>query len=67
MPALEFQFREGGIYLPQLRLWLDPSAAQSQAAGGSLALGTGMGSIANRVSYFGKFHGPITTQTPRGS
>jgi DNA ligase-1 len=22
--ALEFQFREGGIYLPQLRLWLDP-------------------------------------------
>ena len=21
---LEFQFREGGIYLPQLRLWLDP-------------------------------------------
>ncbi len=24
MPALEFQFREGGIYLPHLRLWLDP-------------------------------------------
>jgi DNA ligase-1 len=22
--ALEFQFREGGIYFPQLRLWLDP-------------------------------------------
>lgn len=24
MPALDFQFREGGIYFPQLRLWLDP-------------------------------------------
>src|SRR5215212_2324073 len=24
VPALEFQFREGGIYLPDLRLWLDP-------------------------------------------
>lgn len=24
MPALEFQFREGGIYFPHLRLWLDP-------------------------------------------
>ena len=24
MSALEFQFREGGIYLPHLRLWLDP-------------------------------------------
>jgi DNA ligase-1 len=24
VPALEFQFREGGIYFPHLRLWLDP-------------------------------------------
>lgn len=24
MAALEFEFREGGIYLPRLRLWLDP-------------------------------------------
>ena len=24
MPALEFEFHEGGIYLPFLRLWLDP-------------------------------------------
>jgi DNA ligase 1 len=24
VPALEFQFREGGIYFPYLRLWLDP-------------------------------------------
>jgi DNA ligase 1 len=24
VPALEFQFREGGIYFPNLRLWLDP-------------------------------------------
>ncbi|HEY0549728.1 MAG TPA: ATP-dependent DNA ligase [Verrucomicrobiae bacterium] len=24
MSALEFQFREGGIYFPHLRLWLDP-------------------------------------------
>src|ERR1041384_2895434 len=24
MSALEFQFREGGVYFPHLRLWLDP-------------------------------------------
>ena len=24
MPALKFQFREGGIHFPNLRLWLDP-------------------------------------------
>lgn len=24
MPALDFHFRDGGIYLPRLRLWLDP-------------------------------------------
>ena len=24
MPVLEFQYRESGIYFPQLRLWLDP-------------------------------------------
>lgn len=32
MPVLDFQYREGGIYLPHLRLWLDPHRAQQELA-----------------------------------
>ena len=31
MSALAFQYERGGIYLPALRLWLDPSRAQTGA------------------------------------
>ncbi len=32
MPALEFKFLDGGIYLPRLRLWLDPHRAKQELA-----------------------------------
>ena len=32
MPALEFHYRDGGIYLPHLRLWLDPHRAKQELA-----------------------------------
>lgn len=32
MPALEFHYRQGGIHLPHLRLWLDPHRAQQELA-----------------------------------
>jgi DNA ligase-1 len=32
VPALEFHYRDGGIYLPHLRLWLDPHRAKQELA-----------------------------------
>jgi amino acid adenylation domain-containing protein len=47
-----------GVFVGVMHTEYQLYGAQAQALGEPLALGSGIGSVANRVSYFGNFQGP---------